>query len=60
LIRSPPSIEIAAVAIRTSFGPIFVRREFDSNEEPVRGLRSIDTNEVATIVWIFERYARMA
>lgn len=34
-----------------------VRREFDENGEPVRGLRSIDLDEAATIVWIFERYA---
>jgi len=34
-----------------------VRREFDDNGEPVLGLRSIDTDEAATIVWIFERYA---
>ncbi|MFN7025217.1 MAG: recombinase family protein [Pseudorhizobium sp.] len=34
-----------------------VRREFDDSGEPVRGLRSIDTNEAATIVWIFEQYA---
>ncbi|MDR6819914.1 hypothetical protein J2X76_005111 [Neorhizobium sp. 2083] len=31
--------------------------EFDDSGEPVRGLRSIDTDEAATIVWIFERYA---
>lgn len=30
---------------------------FDENGEPVRGLRSIDTDEAATIIWIFERYA---
>lgn len=34
-----------------------VRREFDDSGEPVRGLRSIDIAEAATIVWIFERYA---
>ena len=34
-----------------------IRREFDEYGEPVRGLRSIDTDEAATIVWIFERYA---
>lgn len=34
-----------------------VRWEFDENGEPVRGLRSIDLDEAATIVWIFERYA---
>ena len=34
-----------------------VRREFDDSGEPVRGLRSIDIDEAATIVWIFERYA---
>ncbi|MCZ7450994.1 recombinase family protein [Agrobacterium rhizogenes] len=34
-----------------------VRREFDDSGEPVRGLRSIDTDEAATIVWIFEQYA---
>jgi hypothetical protein len=34
-----------------------VRREFDENGEPVRGLRSIDLDEAATVVWIFERYA---
>lgn len=34
-----------------------VRREFDDSGEPVRGLRSIDTDEAATIVWIFEWYA---
>ncbi|TWF47618.1 DNA invertase Pin-like site-specific DNA recombinase [Neorhizobium alkalisoli] len=34
-----------------------IRREFDENGEPVRGLRSIDADEAATIIWIFERYA---
>lgn len=34
-----------------------VRREFDDSGGPVRGLRSIDTDEAATIVWIFEQYA---
>jgi DNA invertase Pin-like site-specific DNA recombinase len=34
-----------------------VRRGFDDTGEPVRGLRSIDIDEAATIVWIFERYA---
>lgn len=34
-----------------------VRREFDDSRKPVRGLRSIDVAEAATIVWIFERYA---
>ena len=32
-----------------------VRREFDDNGEPVRGLPSIDIAEAATTVWIFER-----
>ena len=34
-----------------------VWRKFDNNWGPVRGLHSNDTNEAATIVWIFERYA---
>ena len=33
-----------------------VRRKFDDSGEPVRGLRSIDIDEAATVVWIFERY----
>ncbi len=30
-----------------------IRREFDDSGEPVRGLRSIDADEAATITWIF-------
>jgi hypothetical protein len=33
------------------------RREFDDSGEPVRGLRSIETDEAATILWILEQYA---